>query len=101
MMPKAIAFPTDAKLYFKSIQALVKMADNYQITLRQTHEKLAKTALCMRAGYAYARQMKRAKREEKRLNGYLGRLIRDFERKTEEQAFEPESSFFRNHQTYF
>ncbi|BBI16574.1 hypothetical protein [Neochlamydia sp. S13] len=55
MMPKAIAFPTDAKLYFKSIQALVKMADNYQITLRQTYEKLAKTALCMRAGYALAK----------------------------------------------
>jgi IS5 family transposase len=34
VMPKAIAFPTDAKLYFKSIQAFVKMADNYPITLR-------------------------------------------------------------------
>ncbi|BBI16852.1 IS5 family transposase [Neochlamydia sp. S13] len=92
-MPKAIAFPTDAKLYFKSIQALVKMADSSQITLRQTYKKLAKTALCMRARYAHARQLKRAKREEKRLHNYLGRLIRDFERKTEGQALETESSY--------
>nr|WP_166157021.1 hypothetical protein [Neochlamydia sp. AcF84]NGY95503.1 hypothetical protein [Neochlamydia sp. AcF84] len=48
-MPKAIAFPSDAKLYFKSIQVIVKMADNCQITLRQTYEKLAKKAFHMRA----------------------------------------------------
>ncbi|WP_052435993.1 IS5 family transposase [Neochlamydia sp. EPS4] len=92
-MPKAIAFPTDAKLYFKSIQALTKMADNYQITLRQTYKNLAKTALCMRARYAYARQMERAKREEKRLHTYLGRVIRDFKRKIEGQKLDQEGSF--------
>ncbi|MBS4171328.1 hypothetical protein NEOC95_002074, partial [Neochlamydia sp. AcF95] len=93
VMPKAIAFPTDAKLHFKSIQALVKMADNYKIALRQTYKKLAKTALCMRARYTHARQMKRAKREEKRLHTYLGRVIRDFERKIEGQKLDQEGSF--------
>ncbi|WP_166158281.1 hypothetical protein [Neochlamydia sp. AcF84] len=48
-MPKAIAFPTDVKLYFKSIQVIAKMADSSQITLRQIYKKLAKTALCLRA----------------------------------------------------
>ncbi|NGX54089.1 MAG: hypothetical protein K1000chlam4_00812 [Chlamydiae bacterium] len=36
----------------------------------------------MRNRYSHARQMKRAKREEKRLHTFLGRVFRDFERKT-------------------
>ncbi|KIC75800.1 hypothetical protein DB41_HE00160 [Neochlamydia sp. TUME1] len=48
-MSKAIAFPTDVKLYFKSIQVLVKMADSCQVTLRQTYKKLAKKAFYIRA----------------------------------------------------
>jgi IS5 family transposase len=33
------------------------------------------------AGYAHARQFKRARREEKKLRTYLGRVVRDIERK--------------------
>ncbi|WP_213155708.1 hypothetical protein [Neochlamydia sp. AcF65] len=65
-MPKAIAFPTDAKLYFKSIQALVKMADSSQITLRQTYKKLAKTALCMRARLSPCPSAEKSKKRRKK-----------------------------------
>lgn len=92
-MPKAIAFPTDCKLYFKSIKALVKVAEGYGISLRQTYKKLAFRALRMRNRYAHARQMKRAKREEKRLHTYLGRVIRDFERKSEGIKIDQECKF--------
>jgi IS5 family transposase len=74
-MPKAIEFPTDSKLYFKSIKSLVKVAQEYGISLRQTYKKLSSRVLRMRSRYAHARQMKRAKKEEKRLQIYLGRVI--------------------------
>ncbi|KIC71653.1 hypothetical protein DB41_AS00070 [Neochlamydia sp. TUME1] len=44
--------------------------------------------------------MKRAKREEKRLPTRLGRVIRGFEGKTEEQAFKQKALFFRKYQAY-
>jgi IS5 family transposase len=92
-MPKAVEFPTDSKLYLKSIKALVRMAEELKITLRQTYRQLAPRALNMRNRYAHARQMKRAKREEKRIHTYLGRVIRDFERKTESIKLDRESQF--------
>lgn len=92
-MPKAIAFPTDCRLYFKSIQALVKVAQGYGISLRQTYKKLSAKALRMRNRYAHARQMKGAKREEKRLHTYLGRVLRDIERKTVGLKLDRECTF--------
>jgi transposase, IS5 family len=90
-MPKAIAFPTDSRLYLKSIVALVKLSQEYGILLRQTYKKLAPRALRMRNRYAHARQMNRARREEKRLHTYLGRVLRDVERKTNGMKLDKES----------
>lgn len=80
VMPKNISYPTDSKLYFKGIKALVKAAKKFDIPLRQTYTFLAKEALRNTQKYAHARQMKRAARESKRLKTYLGRLRRDLER---------------------
>lgn len=92
-MPKAIAFPTDSKLYLKSIKSLAKVAQEHGIILRQSYKKLASRAFCLRNRYAHARQMKRAQKEEKKLHTYLGRVIRDFERKTQEITLDRESYF--------
>ena len=81
VMPKNICYPTDSKLYFKGITALVKAAKKFYIPLRQTYTFLSKEALRNTQKYAHARQMKRAARESKRLKTYLGRLRRDIERK--------------------
>ena len=78
---KAIAFPTDARLYHKARGALVRMAKRNGVELRQNYERLSKRALMMNGRYAHARQMQRARREQKRLRTYLGRVIRDMERK--------------------
>jgi IS5 family transposase len=92
-MPKAIEFPTDSKLYFKSIKSLVKVAKEYEIPLRQTYKKVAARALNMRNRYAHASQMKRAQKEERKLRTYLGRVIRDFERKAEGVELDKECYF--------
>src|SRR5215204_460558 len=78
---KAVAFPTDARLYHKARRALVRVATAAGLDLRQTYVRLSKQALARQGRYAHARQMKRARRETKRLRQYLGRVIRDVRRK--------------------
>jgi IS5 family transposase len=78
---KAIAFPTDARLYYKMLRGLVHLAKQRGINLRQTYERVGKKALARQGRYSHARQMKRARRETKRLKTYLGRLTRDIQRK--------------------
>jgi transposase, IS5 family len=78
---KAVAFPTDARLYHKMRRALVRMSKREGIELRQSFERLSKRALQMQGRYSHARQMKRAKRETKKLRVYLGRVLRDLQRK--------------------
>lgn len=78
---KAIAYPTDAKLYHKARVLLVKAAKDRDIALRQSYLRLGKRALIMSGRYAHARQMRRAKREQKKLKNFLGRVYRDILRK--------------------
>ena len=78
---KNVRFPTDARLLDRSRERLVKRARARGIVLRQTYSRLGKRALRKQSGYAHARQFKRARREEKRLRTYPGRVVRDVERK--------------------
>ena len=78
---KAITFPTDARLYHKARVMLVKLAKERGIQLRQSYERLGIKAYIKQGRYRHARQMKRAKKELKRLKVYLGRVIRDLGRK--------------------
>lgn len=78
---KAISFPTDSKLYYKMLEELVEQAQKRGITLRQTYRFVSKKALTKQAGYAHAKQMKRARKMTKKLKTYLGRVYRDLIRK--------------------
>jgi len=78
---KNISFPTDAKLYHRARELLVKLAKQENITLRQSYHRLGKKALIMQGRYAHARQMKRSAKQVKKLKTYLGRIIRDIKRK--------------------
>ena len=49
VQPKAIAHPTDSRLYWKALQSLVRQAKRHGIALRQSHTRLAKAAM-VRAG---------------------------------------------------
>jgi IS5 family transposase len=78
---KNITYPTDAKLYYQMRENLVKYAKTQGIPLRQTYVRKGKQSLIMASRYAHARQMKRSRREIKRLKNFLGRIVRDIERK--------------------
>jgi IS5 family transposase len=81
---KAIAFPTDAELYNRMREKLVKAAQERCIDLRQSYPRLAKNALYMKYRYSRARQMKRAAKETRKLKTWLGRVARDIGRKVSE-----------------
>jgi IS5 family transposase len=86
VQPKAIAHPTDSQLYLKAVRTLVRQAKRHGLVLRQTHTRLAKRAAAKVARYAHARQMRRMRRELKRLKTYLGRVYRDVARKVAADA---------------
>ena len=77
VQPKAITFPTDSKLYNRSRERLVKLAQTFGIELRQSYARLGPRALLKSGRYLHARQMKRARCQIKRLKTYLGRVYRD------------------------
>lgn len=78
---KAIRHPTDARLYDRMRQRLVTMARNRGIALRQSYERKGKQILRRQQGYAHAQQFQRAARMTRRLQTYLGRVVRDIQRK--------------------
>jgi len=78
---KAIAFPTDARLYQKMRVRLVREAHKREIPLRQSFKKVGKKAFILQGRYASAKQMKRAAKQTRKLKTYLGRLTRDIQRK--------------------
>ena len=73
---KAITCPAEAKLKNRAREKLVKLAKKHGLKL-QGYPRVGKLALMKHQRYAHARQFKRARREERRLKTYLGRVIRD------------------------
>jgi IS5 family transposase len=78
---KAIAHPTDARLYDRGRRILVRLAKRHGVELRQTYTRTGKCSLFMHNRYAAAKQLRRAARERRRLRTILGRVYRDLERK--------------------
>jgi IS5 family transposase len=85
---KAVAHPTDARLYHKALNALVRIAKKSGVELRQSHTRLSKYALVKYGQYRKAKQFKRAKKEQRKLKTYTGRVHRDLERNLSEEAWE-------------
>ena len=82
---KNIEFPIDARLYHRARERLVTEAEKLGVELRQSYRRLAKETLHRYSRYAHAKQFKRAKRAQKKLRTWLGRVIRDVERKLPER----------------
>jgi len=90
---KAIAFPTDARLYHKARCVLVREAKRAGIELRQSYRRVGKRALQKQGRYAHAQQLKRAAQQTRKLRTYLGRVIRDIERKAAASGIELDEQF--------
>ena len=80
---KNVRFPTDARLYDRMRETLVREAKKREIPLRQTYTRTAKGLMLKYQGYSHAKQFKRAKKPLKKLKTILGRVTRDIDRKCE------------------
>jgi IS5 family transposase len=78
---KAITYPTDAKLYHRMRERLVKMAACHGVKLRQSYRRVSKNALVDCGRLFHARQAKKAKRQVRKLKTYLRRVRNDIVRK--------------------
>ena len=81
VQPKAIAHPTDSRLLNKAREQLVDAAQDAGIALRQSYARVGKAAEHQAGRYAHARQYQRMQREIRKLRTWLGRVIRDVQRK--------------------
>ena len=100
VQPKAVMFPTDAKLINRARERLVRLAHRWGVDLRQSYRRVGKLALIKHQRYAHAHQFKRANKALRKLKTYLGRVIRDIGRRIAgndalEQIFAREMSLAR------
>ena len=86
VQPKAVAFPTDAKLMHRARERLIRLAKKTGVSLRQSYQRVGKRALIAHQRYAHAKQFKRANRALKTIRTFLGRVIRDIVRKIKGEA---------------
>jgi transposase, IS5 family len=89
VMEKAIAHPTDSRLYERARRSLVTLAQKVGIRLRQNYNRKA-PRLAARAGrLAHARQFRRMRKALRTLRGYTGRVLRDIRRQVDAVAEGP------------
>src|SRR5437016_12289232 len=93
VQPKNVMFPTDARLLNRAREILVRLAKRYGVKLRQSYARVGKFALIRHQRYAHAKQFKRANRALKTLKTYLGRVIRDIDRKIADDVWLKEMVF--------
>jgi transposase, IS5 family len=86
VQPKAVAFPTDAKLMHRAREFLARLAKKHGVRLRQSYARVGKRALMAYQRYTHAKQFKRAGRALRSVRTYLGRVLRDTMRKTKDDA---------------
>jgi IS5 family transposase len=88
VQPKNVQHPTDARLYRKVHAAMLRIAEQEGLTLRQSYRKMMDRAFRKHGGHAKAKQFGRAKKVLKSLKTMAGRVVRDVERKLDDAAYE-------------
>jgi IS5 family transposase len=81
VMEKAIAHPTDSRLYETARRSLVTLAGKAGIRLRQNYNRKAPRLAIQAGRHAHARQFRRMRKALRTLKGYTGRVLRDIGRK--------------------
>ena len=83
---KSVRFPTDARLYHRMRERLVKAAREEGVTIKQSYQHVGKRLLMQSSRYAHARQMKRARACTRQLKTQLGRVVREIERQVGQRS---------------
>ena len=81
---KAVAYPTDAKLFDDMRRKLVRMSEAEGLRLRQSYARKGKQMLVAVRRSARGHHKAGIRKHTKKLKTYLGRVLRDIERKLPE-----------------
>jgi IS5 family transposase len=81
VQPTAVAYPTDAKLYDDMRRRLVRLARREGLDLRQSYVRCGKRLLAAVGRSVRGRHKAGIRKHTKKLKTYLGRVVRDIERK--------------------
>ena len=57
VQPKAVCFPTNVRLHYKALKALVALAKTHNLTLRQSYLRVLKRAVMMSGRYHHAKRI--------------------------------------------
>ncbi len=90
---KAIAFPTDSRLYNRARERLVRLAKAHGVPLRQSYVRVGPRLLFKNNRYGHARQLRRQRRTTAKLKTVLGRVYRDIGRRLAEQPESVQAAF--------
>ena len=77
---KNVRYPTDARLYHRSIEKLTRQAKKDGVRLKRTYKRVSKLALFMQSRYAHTRKPAKAAAQTRKLRTLLGRVRREIER---------------------
>ena len=86
VQPKAVAYPRDSRLLDTARRAVVRAASKLGVKLKQTYVRLGRRALLSYVGAMHRNEKKLARKQLRKLRTYLGRVLRDFERKLIERS---------------
>ena len=78
---RAVAFPTDAKLYDDMRRKLVRLAQQHGLTLRQSYARCGRRMLHAVGRSTRGHHLAGIRKHTRKLKTYLGRVLRDIERK--------------------
>ena len=85
---KNITFPTDDKLAKKIIKRCLKIAEENDLTLRQTYTRTLKKLSYDQRFRNHPKNKGKAKKADKKVKTIAGRLVRDVERKLDDKALD-------------
>ena len=89
VQPRAVAYPTDAKLYDDMRRKLVRQARRQGLPLRQSYVRCGKRLLAAVGRSARGRHKAGIRKHTKKLKTYLGRVLRDIDRKLPQENRTP------------
>lgn len=87
VQPKAIQHPTDARLYRKVHAAMLRIAEKEVLDLRQSYRKLMEWGFRKYGGHMKTKRLKHAAKVLRSLRTMAGRIMRDVERKMDDEAY--------------
>jgi IS5 family transposase len=85
---KEIRYPTDARLYDRARERLVKEARKAGLKVKQSYERVGRRLLMMAGRYMHSRKAKKARACVRKLRTNLGRVIREIKRQKPVEALQ-------------